>query len=101
MFFGDTSNSSTNDAGAPAATAAPTPWYDQLIHLAEGALTVDQQQKLNSLNIQRASQGLPPIDSSQYASGVQVGLTSSTQNTILIGIGVLSLAYFLPKLLRS
>ena len=101
MFFGDDSTSTTNDAGAPAATAAPTPWYDQLIHLAEGALTVDQQQKLNTLNIQRAQQGLPPIDSSQYASGVQVGLTSSTQNTIMIGIGILAAAYIIPKLFRG
>jgi len=101
MFFGDASNTSTNDAGAPAATAAPTPWYDQLIHLAEGYLTVDQQQKLNNLNIQRAQQGLPAISTDQYASGVQVGLTSSTQNTILIGVGILAAAYFLPKLFRS
>ncbi len=100
MFFGDVSNSQTNDAGAPAATAAPTPWYTQLINLAEGALTVDQQQKLNNLNIQRAAQGLPAIDASQYASGVQVGLASSTQNTLLIGVGILAAAIIIPKLLK-
>ena len=100
MFFGDASNSTTNDAGAPAATAAPTPWYTQLIQLAEGALTVDQQQKLNNLNIQRAAQGLPAIDASQYASGVQVGLAASTQNTLLIGVGILAVALIIPKLLR-
>ncbi len=100
MIFGDVSNSTTNDAGAPAATAAPTPWYQQLVQLAEGALTVDQQQKLNNLNIQRASQGLPAIDASQYASGVQVGITSSTQNTILIGVGILAAALIIPKLFK-
>lgn len=100
MFFGDTSNSNTNDAGAPAATAAPTPWYDQLIHLAQGALTIDQQQKLNQLNMQRAAQGLPPIDSAQYASGVQVGLSNSTQNTLLIGAGILAAALIIPRLMK-
>ncbi len=100
MFFGDTSNTQTNDAGAPASTAAPTPWYQQLITLAQGALTVDQQQKLNNINIQRASQGLPAIDASQYASGVQVGLSSGTQNTLLIGVGILAAALIIPKLFK-
>ncbi len=101
MFFGDVSNSTTNDAGAPAATAAPTPWYTQLINLAEGALTVDQQQKLNNINIQRAAQGLPAIDASQYASGVQVGITSSTQNTLLMAAGILAAALIIPRLFKK
>jgi hypothetical protein len=39
------------------------------------------------LNLERARQGLPPVDPTQYSGlGVQVGLAPQTQNLILIGL---------------
>jgi hypothetical protein len=50
-----------------------------------------QQRELMNLNIERAKKGLPPIDISQYSGvGVSVGLSSSTQQMVLmLGAGVL------------
>lgn len=55
-----------------------------------------QQRELIKLNIERAKQGLPPIEAEQIAPQVRVGLTSDTQRLLLFGvigvIGVLLLA---------
>lgn len=50
-----------------------------------------QQRELMNLNIERAKKGLPPIDISQYSGvGVNVGLSSSTQQMVLmLGAGLL------------
>ena len=50
-----------------------------------------QQRELMNLNIERAKKGLPPIDITQYSGvGVNVGLSSSTQQMVLmLGAGVL------------
>ena len=49
-------------------------------------LTV-QTYQLNQINLERARMGLPPIDVSQYATGVgvRVGLAPQTQQLVIYG----------------
>ena len=54
------------------------------------ALTV-QQQRLLRVQVDRARQGLDPLDTSNYTPGVNFGLTSDTRNMTLI-LGVLGVA---------
>jgi hypothetical protein len=54
----------------------------------------DMQRKMVDMNIERVRQGLPPIDPSQVAPGVNVGLTPQTQQlatVALIGMGAIAL----------
>lgn len=63
----------------------------------------DAQRQLLKVQIQRASQGLPPLNTSQYGVGanVNVGVSSDTQRMLLIGAGILAAAFALPKLLKG
>lgn len=45
---------------------------------------------LYSLNLERAKQGLPPIDSASVAPQVQVGLSPQTQMLVFGGLGLLA-----------
>jgi hypothetical protein len=84
----------------PTATGtSDTPWYTQLLRSATETygqyLTLQQQRELLRIQNQRAAAGLPPLDVSQYTPGVNVGLASDTQRTLLMvagGLGVLWLA---------
>jgi len=52
------------------------------------------QKQLLQTNLQRASQGLPPLNAQAYMPGVNVGLASGTQNMVYIvaaGIGAVIL----------
>ncbi len=53
-------------------------------------------QQLFELNLQRANQGLPPLNAAQYAPQVAVGLNADTQQLLIYG-GLAVLAYFLLK----
>jgi hypothetical protein len=59
---------------------------DDWIQIAKQGLNLIQTQQLNQLNISRARQGLPPIDTSRYTgTAVNVGLTPQTQQLIVYG----------------
>jgi hypothetical protein len=59
---------------------------DDWIQIAKQGLNLIQTQQLNQLNIARARQGLPPIDTSRYTgTAVNVGLTPQTQQLIVYG----------------
>ena len=63
------------------------PWWQTAQKIALALVQTDQQRQIMNLNIERARQGLPPVDPSQYSGlGVQVGLAPQTQNLILIGL---------------
>jgi len=61
----------------------------------------DIQSKLLDINVQRARQGLPPLNAAAYAPGVNVGLNPATQTFLGVGVGTLALAggalYFLTR----
>ena len=78
----------TPDLAANASTQ-PRAWYQNVLDSAAqyGAqyLVLKQQKDIMDIQTQRLAQGLPPLDVSQYAPGVQVGVDSSTKNMLLIG----------------
>jgi len=53
--------------------------------LATNALTALQTYQLNQINVQRAKQGLPPINTAAYGTGINVGLSADTQKLVMYG----------------
>jgi hypothetical protein len=59
---------------------------DDWLQIAKQSLNLVQTQQLNQINVARARQGLPPIDTSRYTGmGVNVGLTPQTQQLVMYG----------------
>jgi hypothetical protein len=77
------------------------PWYQTAERILTGLIMTNQQNELMKLNIERARQGLPPIDINRYSGvGVNVGLSQGTQNLVLylaLGAGALMLLNSLMK----
>jgi hypothetical protein len=74
-------------------------WTDTFAKIATNLGLGVQQFQLMNLNVQRARQGLPPIDVASYAgAGVNVGLSAGTQQLVtyaglaLVGIILLNMA---------
>ncbi len=58
-------------------------WVDTGQKILTGLLMSEQQRNLMRLNIERARQGLPPLDIAQYTGvGVNVGLSQGTQQLV-------------------
>ena len=70
-------------------------WVDTAQKILTGLVMTEQQRQLMQLNIERARQGLPPIDINRYTGvGVNVGLSQGTQQLVLylaLGAGALIL----------
>lgn len=62
-------------------------------------LQYDMQRQLMLVNVDRAKKGLPPINTAQYAPGVNVGVTDNTQKLILTGLGIFAGAWVLSSLI--
>lgn len=81
------------------------PWYQQILNTLTQAgtayLSIEQQRELNKANLLRAQQGLPAINSLQYQTGVNVGLGSDTQNTLLWIAGGIAGVWLLTSVLKS
>lgn len=62
------------------------------LRVANGLILSDAQRRLLNVQIQRAQQGLPPLDSSQYGLGVSVGASPDlTRLAWVVGLGALGL----------
>ena len=76
-------------------------WVDTAQKILTGLVMTEQQRQLMQLNIDRARQGLPPIDINRYTGvGVNVGLSQGTQQLVLylaLGAGALILLNSLMK----
>ena len=88
------------------AEAIRLPWESALDSITRAITTLamaDAQRKLLSVQVQRASQGLPPLNSAQYGIGasVNVGLSPDVQRMLWIGGAGLLAVLVLPKLLRK
>ena len=68
--------------------------------LATSALTALQTYQLNQINVQRASQGLPPLNTAAYGTGINVGLNAQTQQLVIYG-GLALLAVLLVNSLTK
>ena len=66
-------------------------WLDTLQRVLPTIVTSYQQKQLLDVQIDRAKQGLPPLDVSQYAPGVRVGVDSSAMKFLIVG-GAIALA---------
>lgn len=70
-------------------------WYDSLARLLPMLASTYQQQQLLQVQVDRAKQGLPPLNTNQYAAGVNVGVSQDTQKMLMYGlIGVGALVIF-------
>lgn len=69
--------------------AGGEPWYETAARLIPMVAATYQQKQLLDVQVNRAKQGLPPLNVSQYGLGVQVGLDSNTRLAIFGGVAVL------------
>jgi len=70
------------------------PWWETWSRIASSVVMAKQQRDLMQINVDRAKQGLPPLDIAQYSGvGVNVGLSAQTQ--ALVTYGGLALLAFL------
>jgi hypothetical protein len=76
-------------------------WLDSALKSAESVaksfMTYKQASDFNAINLQRAKQGLPPLNPQQYAPQVNFGLSTDIQNMLMIGGGALLLILFLSS----
>jgi len=87
-----------------------TPWYSKVIDAAGQVATTYFQSKVQKettdLQIERARQGLPPLDLSQYGAApvtTQIDFKMSPQTKMLIwaGVAILGAVIVLPMLTRK
>lgn len=62
---------------------------DSITSTLRDLVTVYNQQRILDANIERASRGLPPLNTAQIAPTYNVGLAPDTRNMLLIGGGLL------------
>lgn len=88
---------------APASSATIQKVIDSIVNAGSAILPLVQQQKILKLQLERAKQGLPPLDVGQYVDpnqGLNVGLNPATQKTLLwLGGGAVA-AFVLSRVLR-
>lgn len=72
-------------------------WFDSLTRLLPSLAATYQQKQLLDVQVERARQGLPPLNTSQYSSnfGVNVGVSPDTQKLLIYaGLGLAALFVF-------
>lgn len=70
-------------------------WADSLARLLPILAATEQQRELLNVQVERARQGLPPLNMSQYAAGVNVGISPDVKNLLIVGgIGLLAVMAF-------
>lgn len=67
-------------------------WIDSLTRILPALAATYQQRQLMQVQIDRARQGLPPLDPSLYAPAVRVGLTGDSQRMLWVGLGLAAVA---------
>lgn len=93
--FGALGQDATTDTSGTGTTSSTPDWLTSLIGAGTQIENVAAQQQLNTINIQRASQGLAPLPSSVVGPTATVGLSSDTQNLLLVlGLGAGALLLF-------
>lgn len=66
-------------------------WVDSLSRLLPMLAATEQQRELLKVQVDRANRGLPPLDMSQYAAGVNVGVSPEVKQLLMYG-GIAALA---------
>lgn len=88
-----------NATAVIASQAAPgESWMDTLQRSLPILAATYQQKQILDVQVDRARQGLPPLNASQYSAGVQVGLSSDTQRMLIFGaLGIAALFLVLRR----
>lgn len=100
--YGDPAYADTLEQIAPTITAKISEqqqpgesWVDSLARLLPILAATDQQRSLLNVQVERARQGLPPLNMSQYAAGVNVGVSPDVKNLLIVGgLGMLAVLAF-------
>ncbi len=78
-------------SGEPTVTATTSTWFsrltDTLTTLAPTYLQYQSQKELLEIQLQRAQQGLPPLETTQYAPAVQIGLDPAQTREAIAAAG--------------
>jgi hypothetical protein len=76
-------------------------WIDTLQRLLPVVAATYQQKQILDIQVERARQGLPPLNANQVAAGVNVGIDPQTQKMLMIfgglALGFGLLALFAPR----
>lgn len=78
-------------------TGTITQWVAALSDVAKTYALTNAQRQLLDVQVERARAGLPPLDSTQYGLGVNVGVGSGTQTTLMIIAAILAGAFILKR----
>lgn len=69
-------------------------WIDTIARAMTTVVMADYQRDVLRLQLERARQGLPPLDAAQYGAGVSVGISPSTQQLLILGgLGLLAVLF--------
>lgn len=72
-------------------------WTDTLLKVLPGLAATYQQRQILAAQVERAKQGLPPLDMSQYGLQVSVGMSQDTKMLIGVSVAALALVLFMQK----
>lgn len=73
-------------------------WIDSLTRLLPVIAATYQQREILQIQLERARNGLPPINANEFAAGVQVGVTPDLQKMLLIGgVALVAVIWFASK----
>ena len=56
-----------------------------------------QSEKILDINLERAKKGLPPINAESVAPTVNIGVSPNVLNMVLLGAGIIAVAYLVKK----
>lgn len=98
--------------GQAETVAAPEPWYKQAIdaasQIATGYFQSKVQKETTDIQIERARQGLPPLDLTKYGPApvtvqhqIGTGLSPQTKTMLWVGAGILAAVVLLPLLTKK
>jgi len=69
-------------------------YFDSMLRVANSLILADSQRRLLAVQLERAKNGQPPLNSSQYGLGVSVGLSPDIQKMLMFGGAALLGLYF-------
>jgi len=75
-------------------------WYDSLAKLLPALTATYQQKQILDVQVERAKQGLPPLNATQFSAGVNVGIAPETQKMLMYGAIGLGAIFLLTALMK-
>lgn len=72
-------------------------WTDTLKRSLPIIAATYQQKQILDVQMDRAKQGLPPLDASQYGVGVNVGLSPEVMKMVMLGLVGIGAVIFLSR----